>query len=290
MKFRGHETFSIRKGWLHKGLREVQRDELIFVDRTTNPMDTLGIGANMVKSLRYWLQATGLTQEKRGVRGQHLTEFGELVLEKDPYLEELGTLWILHYNLATGKQQSTSWFYFFNKFNLSEFEKNDFTGMLGNWLKLQGSEVPMRSLDDDFNCIINTYLPRYKIAPDRVEPESNMECPLSELGLLNNNGPRSKLFQKTPAVRSTVDPLIALAMIVGNAEGKKEILLADLLNGENSIGRVLNLDIISLMDLLDAVQQTGYVNMIRTAGLDVLRIETELSFIECIRSYYNNLY
>ena len=290
MKFRGHETFSIRKGWLNKGLRAVQNNEIVFVDHDKNPMDTLGIGSNMVKSLRYWLQVTGLTQEKKGTRGQHITEFGKLVLEKDPYLEELGTLWILHYHLATGKDLATSWFYFFNKFNLSEFEKGDFTGMLSNWLKLQGTDIPMRSLDDDFNCIINTYLPRYKIAPDRVEPESNMECPLSELGLLNNNGPKSKLFHKTPAVKSTVDPMIALAMIIANANGKKEILLAELLNGENSIGRILNLDIISLMDLLDAVQQTGLVKLVRTAGLDVLRIETEMSFIECIQVYYENLY
>ena len=30
---------------------------------TAEAMDVLGIGANMVKSLRYWLQATGLTVE-----------------------------------------------------------------------------------------------------------------------------------------------------------------------------------------------------------------------------------
>ena len=290
MKFRGHETFSIRKGWLNKGLRIVQDNEVVFVDRSSNPMDIFGIGSNMVKSLRYWLQATGLTEEKKNIRGQHLTELGKLVLEKDPYLEELGTLWILHYNLAKGKELSTAWYFFFNQFNLSEFEKGDFSGMISNWLKLQGMEVPIRSVEDDFNCIINTYLPRYKIAPEKVEPESNMECPLSELGLLDNNGPKSKLYHKTTAVRGTVDPLIALAMIVDQSGGKKEIPLSVLLNGENSLGRVLNLDMISLMDLLDTVQQTGTVRLVRTAGLDVLNINTDLTFLDCILSYYENLY
>ena len=290
MKFRGHETFSIRKGWLNKGLRILRNNEIVFVDRSANPMDTFGIGSNMVKSLRYWLQATGLTEEKKSVRGQHLTALGELVYEKDPYLEELGTLWILHYNLATGKELSTSWYFFFNQFNLSEFDRNDFSAMLSNWLKLQGVEVPTRSIEDDFNCIVNTYLPRYKIDPERVEPESNMECPLSELGLLDNNGPRSKLFRKMPAVKNTVDPMIALAMIVNQAAGKKEILLSELLNGENSLGRILNLNFISLMELLDTVQQTGSVKLVRTAGLDVLIIETDMTFIECVKTYYDNLY
>lgn len=290
MKFRGHETFSIRKGWLNKGLRVVQDNETVFVDRSRNPMDVFGIGSNMVKSLRYWLQATGLTEEKKNCRGQHLTELGKLILEKDPYLEELGTLWILHYNLARGKELSSAWYFFFNQFGLSEFEKSDFTGMLNNWLKLQGVEIPSRSIEDDFNCIINTYLPRYKIAPEKVEPESNMECPLSELGLLDNNGPKSKRYHKTPAVRNTVDPLIALAMIIDQAEGKREIPLATLLNGESSVGRILNLDMISLMDLLDSVQQTGMARLVRTAGLDVLIIETDMTFLDCILAYYENLY
>lgn len=81
-KFSGHETFFIRKGWLAKGLRAVIEKDDIFVDRANNPMDELGIGSNMVKSLRFWLQAVGLTQEpKSGRRVQHLTELGFLIAE-----------------------------------------------------------------------------------------------------------------------------------------------------------------------------------------------------------------
>ena len=68
MKFRGHETFAIRKGWLSKGLKQVQKNGEVFLSKTENPMDILGIGANMVKSLRYWLQAVGLTEEPQSGR------------------------------------------------------------------------------------------------------------------------------------------------------------------------------------------------------------------------------
>ena len=73
MKFRAHDTFFIRKGWLNKGMKYVNFKPDVFVDKEENPMDVLGIGSNMVKALRYWLQAVGLTQEpNHGRRIQHL--------------------------------------------------------------------------------------------------------------------------------------------------------------------------------------------------------------------------
>lgn len=116
-KFRAHETFFIRKGWLSKGMRYVSQKPDVFTDKDDNPMDVLGIGANMVKSLRYWLQAVGLTKEpKTGKKNQSLTPFGNIVHEKDPYTEELGTLYLLHYKLVTDEEMAPSWYYFFNKF------------------------------------------------------------------------------------------------------------------------------------------------------------------------------
>ena len=63
MKFRAHDTFFIRKGWLSKGMKHVHNRADVFVSRDENPTDVLGIGTNMVKALRYWLQAVGVTQE-----------------------------------------------------------------------------------------------------------------------------------------------------------------------------------------------------------------------------------
>ena len=45
--------------------RQVSDKPNVFTDKNDNPMDVLGIGANMVKSLRYWLQAVGLTKEPK---------------------------------------------------------------------------------------------------------------------------------------------------------------------------------------------------------------------------------
>lgn len=69
MKFRAHDTFFIRKGWLSKGMRCVSNQPDVFISKDSNPMDVLGIGANMVKALRYWLQTVGLTYEPAREKG-----------------------------------------------------------------------------------------------------------------------------------------------------------------------------------------------------------------------------
>ena len=117
MRFRAHDTFYIRKGWLSKGMKNIVQKPNVFVDKNENPMDVLGIGANMVKALRYWLPAVGLTEEATsGVRTQKLTGFGRLVFKNDKFIEEIGTLYLLHYNLVKNQANATAWYWFFNKF------------------------------------------------------------------------------------------------------------------------------------------------------------------------------
>ena len=41
MKFRAHDTFFIRKGWLSKGMRCVAIKPDVFIDHDENPMDVL---------------------------------------------------------------------------------------------------------------------------------------------------------------------------------------------------------------------------------------------------------
>ena len=55
----------------------------------------------MVKALRYWLQAVGVTQEAtKGKRVQSLTALGREIFNNDKFIEELGTLYLLQYQLA----------------------------------------------------------------------------------------------------------------------------------------------------------------------------------------------
>ena len=292
MKFRAHDTFFIRKGWLSKGMKYVNNKPDVFVAKDENPMDVLGIGANMVKALRYWLQAVGLTVEpSSGKRIQCFTELGNSVFAHDRYIEEMGTLYLLHYQLASNKEEATAWYFFFNEFNMSEFSRDDFVEFLQRKIRMDEDEisVAIRSLNDDFSCIINTYLPRYKTNPNRVDPESNIDCPFGELGLVDVLSKEKKTYRKSiPAVNS-INPWIALAVIVDQAGEEHEISLNELLTAPCNIGKTFNLDAITMLDVLYQVERIGKIKINRTAGLDVIRILEDLTFQDCVDSYYRSI-
>lgn len=295
MKFRAHDTFFIRKGWISKGMRYVDKSKgEVFISKSENPMDVLGIGANMVKALRYWLQAIGITEEpKSGRRTQKFTDFGKLIFEHDKYIEEMGTLYLLHYKLASNREQATSWYFFFNEFGLSDFTKDDFAVQIGNFIKINDKDanVAARSIDDDFSCIINTYVPRYKTMPGKVTAENNIDCPLGELGLIDilKKERNNVVYKKAVPSAATFNPWVILAVIYDNAKGRKEIELNELLTAGNNIGKIFNLDSITMLDVLHAAERTGELKIVRTAGLDVINLAHSYTFEDCVKHYYEEM-
>ena len=292
MKFRAHETFFIRKGWLNKGMKYVNAKPDVFVDKEENPMDVLGIGSNMVKALRYWLQAVGLTQEPaHGRRVQAFTDLGRSIFNSDRYIEELGTLYLLHYKLASNKSEATAWYYFFNEFTMSEFTKDDFVSAIQNYVLMseEDASVALRSINDDFSCIINTYLPRYKSNPSKISPENNIDCPFGELGLIDILNKEKKIYKKSIPTPDSFNPWVVLAVIVDQSAGRTEIGLNELLTAHCNIGRVFNLDAITMLDVLHQIEKLGEIKIIRTAGLDIIRILNQHSFQECVDIYYANI-
>lgn len=291
MRFRAHETFFIRKGWLSKGMKAVKEDSLAFVSKTSNPMDTLGIGANMVKSLRYWLQATGITEEPNsGVKRQSFTSLGLKIFNNDRFIEELGTLLFMQYRLSSQPDLVPAWYYFFNIFNMTEFTRDDFVAGLNSYvLENKGESVASRSIADDFNCIIGTYVPRYKTDPRKVSPENNIDCPLGELGLVDIVDKHRKVYRKISLTAEDISPWVALAVIMDQSKGADEVGLNDLLTAPENIGRVFNLDTITMIDVLRNAERTDAVKIIRTAGLDILRLEKKFTFDECVSYYYTDI-
>lgn len=101
-EFGRHETFAVREGWLGKGLGRIRDMEGRF-RADLESADALGLGSRMVKSLQYWLEATGLAdpgESKGRERVIHPSDLGSEMLNRDPYLEFPCTWWILHVVLA----------------------------------------------------------------------------------------------------------------------------------------------------------------------------------------------
>ena len=100
---------------------------------------------------------------------------------------------------------------------------------------------------------------------------------------------KEKLYKKSVPKKDTLHPLILLAVILDQANGNEEIKISSIQNDVCNVGKVFNLDIITLTALLYKIELMGYIKVVRTAGLDVIRITKPMSFLECVEEYYSSI-
>ena len=204
LSFSGHESFPFRYTWLKKGYNAVKINPQIFSAKEATV--ELGVGKNMVRSIRHWGLATGILEEDLDIsnkRGRYLkaTYLGDLLLGIegcDPFLEDEGTIWLLHWFIVTNRQRATTWTYAFGHLNRVDFSKDDLIGELGDLvLKSNGSRVSKNTLKRDVDAFIRTYVPAQESR--NFVLEDTLDCPLVELNLIRETGWRSHYkFQRGP--------------------------------------------------------------------------------------------
>jgi hypothetical protein len=156
-------------------------------------------------------------------------------------------------------------------------------------LRIQGEEIAERSIEEDYNCIISTYVPRIKLNPKKFNPEENIDSPLGELGLIDIVNKKTRVYKKSSPKKDTIHPLILLAVVIDRAGGEKSVRISEIQNDPQNAGRVFNLDIIALTALLYKIELLGLIKVVRTAGLDVIEIKTDLDFLGCVNEYYKRI-
>ncbi len=61
-----HGSFYLRSGWGTKIIQAVEADDMIFSPANEQAaVDRIGLGRVMIKALRYWANASGLTTEEK---------------------------------------------------------------------------------------------------------------------------------------------------------------------------------------------------------------------------------
>ena len=282
MLFAAHESFHIRQGWLRKGLLGIEEHPDLFTREDAT--DVLGVGRNMVSAIRYWLLASGLatvkTETADGKRTSRFnqTDFARFVLKHDPFIEDEGTLWFLHYELATNFTQSTTWSWFFNQFGVRHFTQDMFLAHLQRYVDAQVKrKISARSLEKDFRCFVRTYS-RGSDRADHSSPEENFDCPLTSLNLLEHL-PRTKSYRTvTPDENALPDLIVAYALACMRSRmplATKEISFRDALYSEGSPGRVLNLDPEILYGYLGRLNDNygKVLTFSTTAGLNLITLK-----------------
>ncbi|HEX8555933.1 MAG TPA: DUF4007 family protein, partial [Sphingomonas sp.] len=187
--FSGHESFSLRHSWLPKVVNEIKVHPDLF--QNDEALVWLGVGKNMVRSIRHWALATGVLMEgtfKEGTRTRSITPspIGEFLFGDkgaDPYLEDPATLWLIHWNLVSNRDGPTTWWWMFNELQDVEFTKERVVRALAQLAERSGGKpTSINSLNRDFDCFVRTYLSTTEIGGG--VSEETLECPLTDLGLL----------------------------------------------------------------------------------------------------------
>lgn len=277
VKLKGHESFSIREGWLTKGIFEVSKNPKIFSEK--NLTDIFGIGTNMVKSLKYWLIVSNLIIEDKK-NGYVLSELGELIKDKDPYIEDIFSLYFIHIYIVQNEERALIWNLFFNKCNLTEFSKNDLQARIEYILKSNNLEYNVKILNDEISALLKTYANEQK----NDTPENNFTCPLVELKLIKKWD--KDIYKKEKSSINNLDPYVVYWVLVNQAKGKDSINIEELLKEDNSVGKLLNLDKILLNDYLDILKRMGLITLNRTAGLNMVYINKKYSLREIFEIHF----
>lgn len=189
-RFSGHETFTLRYGWLSKAIHLIRENPQGFGD--DDAMVKLGVGKNMVRSIRHWALATRVLEEDSDIkdnRGRFLrvSDFGEAVFGDtgfDPYLENQSTLWLLHFCLASRPTSPTTWYWAFNLFPRTEFTATQLTAELVRAAsESDTNKAAENTIRRDVNCFIRTYASAQHLRT--VAVEDTLDCPLAELRLVH---------------------------------------------------------------------------------------------------------
>lgn len=279
MRFGGHQTFSIRDGWMFKGLQALIETPEAFGTDTLR--DQLGVGKNMARSIHHWLLALGLAEAKGSGQSTKLTatELGQEIWKYDRFFLYPGTWWILHAQLVNNPTQAYSWNWFFNEFTQSRFERAVVVEDLRRQLLSRGDRMPsLRTLERDVACLLRSYsrvLPRVE-----SDPEDNLECPLVDLGLMTHSR-QSGFFHLDRSAKPIPFPVFGWVVSRSLAASEeREVLdfaLTELAYERGGPGRVFALSLDALFEMVSGYEaaQPDRISMTSQAGERVVRIENQ---------------
>ena len=298
--FSGHETFPFRFPWLKKGFDAASADPRVFWDEDA-AMTTLGVGKNMVRSIRHWCLVSGVLEDaprERRVRRSELrpSTFGSWIFSDngfDPYLEDPATLWLLHWRIASAAERATTWYWAFSHVHDAEFTKDTLLSALQIWAQTAGyKRVSRGSLRRDIDCFIRTYVPSRHTKTTILE--DTLDCPLVELNLLQEAGDRST-YQFVRGPQDHLPDFVfcyAVLTFWQKCAGERETLsLHDLTYAAGSPGLIFKMSENSLVDRLERIDRLtkGAVSYDETAGIKQLYRLKESSLKRILSTGYRQL-
>ncbi|WP_295994985.1 DUF4007 family protein [Rugamonas sp.] len=251
-RFSGHESFICRYGWLPKIFHAISQDPLLL-KQEEQAMHTLGIGRNMVKSLQFWAEATGVITSA-GPKGHIPGPIGICVFGKDgwdPYLETLETLWLMHWQLSTNAGLA-AWAEVFGEGKQVRFDRPRLVAALAQRGEKSSRPLAASTLEQHASIFIQTYFQAERGTDD------TSWCPLQDLGLITAaKSEDNRILYSTEGnapvgLSLRVFGMALVDFILRQSNGTFSVDFGSVLKGANSPGIVFRMDEHQLRHFIDA--------------------------------------
>ena len=270
-RFSGHQTFVARNGWLEKGVRLIREAPDGFL--ADDVVVRLGVGKNMVESIKYWCLQTGLIEDADKPGTMRITELGRFLFGDeegqgvDPFLEDDASLWLLHHHIVTVAPQST-WSMMFNNWNKPEFRKEELEPFIRRRLEDLRVSVSRQTIERDADCFVRTY------AGARSNGgEESFDSPFLALRLIQPTGDAGLYRMNIGQKYNLPDELIGYAILrYMESVDELSVSLSRLLFAPLSPGQVFKLDQATLVDSVLSLSNKNNAGLSYsdTAGFSVI--------------------
>lgn len=294
LSFAGHESFICKQFWLKKGVDFMKHESNNFAD--DQAVVSLGVGKNMVRAIRFWLRAFGVTNESDQISEIGYYLFGEQ--GKDPYLESIGSIWLLHYHLVK-TSRATIYDLVFNEFRRAkpEFRFEQLQKYIErHFHEIGSSAYNENTVKRDIRVFLNNYLPP-KFSR-RSEIEDSFSGLLYELRLLKEIT-KEDIVREQQVTHYTIQAdhrenlpwQVVLYTILDNPNFSTTITFQDLYSSKNSPGSVFALSQEALYQKIqDVCKECPECSYSETAGNRILQISKALKTANKITTILDEYY
>ena len=272
--FARHETFHPRYGWFRKAYAAAAEDPNLFSHSDASLR--LGVGKNMVRAIRFWGLAAKIISEHRPEghgRGSQIvpSQRGRALFGPggwDPYMEDPGTVWLLHWLLLAPPSLLPLWWTAFNTFDAVEFEHTDLEAFSAAQIRDCGWNEPRpSSLRKDILALTRSYAP-----PEAGSGSIDdlLDCPLRETALLGRtqNGRWRFTLGPKPRLPARIAAATALDYADRVALPGRTVTVATLADEPGSVGRAFRLNETELLDVLrPATERCDRLGLASAAGV-----------------------
>ena len=275
--FSGHETFQCKTLWLKKGYDFVKAGN-DFND--SNAVIYLGVGKNMVSAIRYWMKAFGLLEN------DELTGIAHYIFDndlgKDPFSEDLATLWLLHFMIINTNHASL---YKLTFDNFHRDRKEFSPEQLQRFVKRHCTDNGFDTLYNE-NTVkkdIEVLLKNYALPSDSKANE-DYSVLLLELNLIRSDNER-KVYIFNDSGKRAMIPEVFLYAIIKKKGCDKSVSYDILLD----FARLFCMNTEELLSCIKYLTNTfkDYIVFMDNAGIKQIQFLKELNKEEILNYYFS---